>query len=108
MKMYRSTRAFLWLRCLVSGEKCIACGEMNTRGEGILCKECEDELKRSRRIAMVWVVISLAVAVFIGIVGRALYPTTHLTSPDAENILLRTRLAIIEPVFSGKFFSKNV
>ena len=47
MKMYRSTRAFLWLRCLVSGEKCIACGEMNTRGEGLLCKECEDELKRS-------------------------------------------------------------
>lgn len=39
----------------------------------------EEELKYSRRIAMVWVVISLAVAVFIGIVGRALYPTAHLT-----------------------------
>lgn len=47
MKMYRSTRALLWLRCLVSGEKCIACGEMNTRGEGLLCRECEDELKCS-------------------------------------------------------------
>lgn len=47
MKMYPATRAFLWLRCLVSGEKCIACGEMNTRGEGLLCKECEDDLKRS-------------------------------------------------------------
>ena len=47
MKMKRSTRALLWLRCLISGEKCIACGEMNTRGEGLLCRECEDELKRS-------------------------------------------------------------
>ncbi len=47
MKMYPATRAFLWLRCLISGEKCIACGEMNTRGEGLLCKDCENELKRS-------------------------------------------------------------
>ncbi len=47
MKMYRSTRFFLWIRCLVSGEKCIACGEMNARGESLLCPKCEDELKRS-------------------------------------------------------------
>ncbi|MBQ8448646.1 MAG: sodium/proline symporter, partial [Clostridia bacterium] len=33
----------------------------------------ENDLKRSRRIAMVWVIISLAVAVFIGIMGRKLY-----------------------------------
>ena len=39
----------------------------------------ENELKRSRQIAMVWVVISLGVAVFIGIVGRQLFPTAHLT-----------------------------
>ena len=31
----------------------------------------EDELKISRRIASIWVVISMAVAVFIGIVGHA-------------------------------------
>ena len=31
----------------------------------------EDELKLSRRIAAIWVVISMAVAVFIGIVGHA-------------------------------------
>jgi ComF family protein len=47
MKMYPKTRALLWLRCLVSGEKCIACGEMNTKGEGLLCPECEDELKKA-------------------------------------------------------------
>ena len=47
MKMYPKTRAILWLRCLISGEKCIACGEMTTCGEGLLCTKCEDELKRS-------------------------------------------------------------
>ncbi len=47
MKMYPITRAKLWFRCLVSGEKCIACGEMNTRGESLLCSECENDLKRS-------------------------------------------------------------
>ena len=54
----------------------------------------ENELTRSRRIATVWVVISLAVAVFIGVVGRALYPTALTTASDAENvfILLSTNL----------------
>ena len=47
MKMYPITRLRLWLRCLVSGEKCIACGEMNTRGEGLMCRDCENDLKRS-------------------------------------------------------------
>lgn len=47
MKMYPITRAKLWLRALISGEKCIACGEMKTNGESLLCPECEDDLKRS-------------------------------------------------------------
>ena len=47
MKMYPITRAKLWLRCLISGEKCITCGEMNTHGMGLMCSECEDLLKRS-------------------------------------------------------------
>jgi ComF family protein len=47
MKMYPITRAKLWLRALISGEKCIACGEMKTKGESLLCPECEDDLKRS-------------------------------------------------------------
>lgn len=47
MKMYPITRAKLWLRALISGEKCIACGEMTTNGESLLCPECEDDLKRS-------------------------------------------------------------
>lgn len=47
MKMYPLSRARLWLRSLISGEKCIACGEMTTKGEGLLCPDCENDLKRS-------------------------------------------------------------
>ena len=61
----------------------------------------EDELKRSRRIAMIWVVISLAVAVFIGIVGRNLYPTTHLTSTGAENIFITLATSSLPPILAG-------
>lgn len=61
----------------------------------------EDELNRSRRIAMVWVVISLAVAVFIGIVGRQLFPTAHLTSTDAENIFITLATASLPAILAG-------
>lgn len=61
----------------------------------------EDELKRSRRIAMVWVTISLAVAVFIGIVGRQLYPTQHLTQTDAENIFITLATSSLPPLLAG-------
>ncbi|MBR3868805.1 MAG: sodium/proline symporter [Clostridia bacterium] len=65
----------------------------------------EGELKMSRRIAMVWVVISLAIAVFIGLVGRQLYPTTHVTSAGAENIFITLTTSFfstgIGPIFAG-------
>ena len=61
----------------------------------------ERELARSRRIAMVWVVISLAVAVFIGIVGRQLYPTEHLTSSDAENIFITLATSSLPAILAG-------
>lgn len=61
----------------------------------------EDELKRSRRIAMIWVVISLAVAVFIGIVGRQLYPTAHLTASGAENIFITLSQSFLPPIVAG-------
>jgi len=61
----------------------------------------EEELKRSRRIAMVWVVISLAVAVFIGIVGRQLFPTAHLTKSDAENIFITLATSYLPPILAG-------
>ena len=63
----------------------------------------EEELPRSRRIAMVWVIISLAVAVFIGIVGRtsADFATTHLTKPDAENIFITLATSSLPPILAG-------
>ncbi len=61
----------------------------------------EEELKSSRRIAMVWVVISLAVAVFIGIVGRQLFPVEHLTSASAENIFITLATSSLPPIIAG-------
>lgn len=61
----------------------------------------EGELTRSRRIATVWVVISLAVAVFIGIVGRALYPTALTTSSGAENVFIVMSTNLLPPLLAG-------
>jgi sodium/proline symporter len=61
----------------------------------------EDELKRSRRIAMVWVVISLAIAVFIGIAGRHLFPVEHLTASSAESIFITLSRSYLPPLLAG-------
>ncbi len=61
----------------------------------------ETELKRSRRIAMIWVVVSLAVAVFIGIVGRQLFPVAHLTKTSAENIFITLSTSFLPPILAG-------
>ncbi len=61
----------------------------------------ESELKRSRNIAMVWVTISLAVAVFIGIVGRVIEPTEHLNACSAENIFITLSTNFLPPILAG-------
>ena len=61
----------------------------------------ERELTRSRRIATVWVVISLTVAVFIGIMGRQLFPTELTTSSDAENVFILLATRLLPPVIAG-------
>ena len=48
----------------------------------------ENEVKTSRRIAIVWVVISMFAAVMIGIIGRSLMPDTLLTNSAAESIFI--------------------
>lgn len=53
------------------------------------------ELKKSRRIAVVWCFISLFAAVVIGLFGRALFPTDLLTASDAESIFI---------ILSSRFF----
>ncbi len=61
----------------------------------------EKELKMSRRIAMIWVVISLTVAVFIGIVGRQLFPAALLTKSAAENIFITLATSFLPPLLAG-------
>ena len=61
----------------------------------------EEELHRSRRIAMVWVVISLGIAVFIGIVGRQIFPIAHLTKGAAENIFITLATSSLPPLLAG-------
>lgn len=61
----------------------------------------ENELKRSRRIAMVWVLISLAVAVFIGVVGRTLFPTAFGTAGASENVFILLSTSLLPPLLAG-------
>ena len=61
----------------------------------------EHELKSSRRIAAVWVVISLCVAVFIGVMGRALFPTALTTAAEAENVFILLSTHLLPPVLAG-------
>ncbi len=61
----------------------------------------ESELTRSRRIATVWVLISLTIAVFIGVVGRSLYPTALLTSSEAENVFILLSTNLLPPLIAG-------
>ena len=61
----------------------------------------EKELKPSRRIAMIWVVISLAVAVFIGIMGRTLFPVEHLTNSAAESIFITLATSSLPAILAG-------
>ena len=61
----------------------------------------ESELKMSRRIATVWVIISLAVAVFIGIAGRYLFPTVHQTASESESIFITLSTSFLPPIIAG-------
>ncbi len=61
----------------------------------------EGELKLSRRIAMIWVVISLGIAVFIGILGRQLFPTELLTKSTSENIFILLSTSYLPAILAG-------
>ena len=67
----------------------------------------EKELKASRRIAIIWVAVSLAAAVFIGIMGRTLFPTHSdlMTKSGAESIFITITTTIFNsgalPILAG-------
>ena len=62
-----------------------------------------DEIKRSRIIASVWCVISLAAAVMIGIIGRTLLPVDAAlnTASGAESILIVLSTEYLPLVVAG-------
>lgn len=61
------------------------------------------KLRRSRRIATVWVVISLAAAVCIGVLGRAVLPTDAAlaTKSGAENVFAHLSQLLFHPLVAG-------
>ena len=48
MKLYRKTRLKIYLRSVLFGEKCVCCQRLDTKGESLLCPECEHQLRLSR------------------------------------------------------------
>ena len=61
----------------------------------------EDELTRARRIATVWVVISLTAAIFIGVIGRALFPTALGTASEAESVFILLSTNLLPALLAG-------
>ncbi|MEA5059105.1 MAG: sodium/proline symporter PutP [Candidatus Pelethousia sp.] len=62
-----------------------------------------EELVGARRIATVWVVISLTAAVLIGLVGRAMFPVheTLNTAGGAENVFIVLSEHLLPPLLAG-------
>lgn len=58
----------------------------------------EHEVKKSRKIAIVWVVLSLAAACFVGFVARG-YLSTQLDGKNSETAFIR----LIQQMFSGNY-----
>ena len=61
----------------------------------------EGELTRSRRVAMIWVVISMAAAILIGVVGRSVLGISYLSNAQAENIFIDVATTFLPPLLAG-------
>ncbi|MEG0918838.1 MAG: sodium/proline symporter PutP [Anaerovoracaceae bacterium] len=59
--------------------------------------ESPDEITKSRRIAMVWVSITLATAIAVGIIGKAMYPNLA----DGETVFMHMINDMFNPVLAG-------
>lgn len=60
-----------------------------------------NELKTARRIATVWVLISLVAAVAIGIIGRALFPVELSTYSQAESVFIVLSSNLLPAMLAG-------
>ncbi len=63
--------------------------------------EKPENLKKSRRIAIVWVIISLFSAIAIGLIGRVLFPSALTTSSQAENIFITISTHLMPSFIAG-------
>ena len=63
-----------------------------------------DDLKKSTRIAMVWVIISLMAAIAMGIIGKA-FLTTPLENANAERVFIIMSQQLSTPFFTGIIWS---
>lgn len=61
----------------------------------------KNEIKTSRRIATVWVFISLLSAVTIGVLGRLIFPTDLTTASEAESIFVLISTSMLPPLLAG-------
>jgi len=63
----------------------------------------EKDLKRARRVAIIWVIISLMAAIIIGLVGRLLFSDVYLIygSGNTENIFILMATKLVPPLFAG-------
>ena len=61
----------------------------------------EEEVKTSRRIAIVWVIISMFCAVAIGMIGRSILPADLLTQSAAESIFIVLSKMMLPAFFCG-------
>lgn len=63
-----------------------------------------EEIKHSRKIAMVWVVFSLMAAVLVGLLGRV-YLSEDLSATAGETVYIKMVLSIFPTIFAGIFLA---
>ena len=61
------------------------------------------EISLSRRVAIIWVIISMAVAILIGLVGRVLFfdAADLATSSLAENVFIKMSMTLLPTILCG-------
>ena len=63
------------------------------------------ELKKSTNIAMVWVILSLLAAIFVGLIGNVYMLPERLVGTDAETIFLVMTERLFTPFVAGLIWS---
>lgn len=61
----------------------------------------EKELKLSRRVAVIWVVISMAAAIFIGMAGRSIVGLDYTSNIASENVFIDSAARFLPPLLAG-------